>query len=146
MGTEHFTDNFFIKLATEDDKIAIESRLMEREVSTCLRIIPRIKMSLENKGPSLALPKVVYGSYDASGKGVLVAIKNNLLKEDIYEEISMKKMRRLLGSLSKYHAASMSYIRAIGNENFIKEFPHQDGSIFNNEEMFSHVNKTLKVI
>ena len=144
MGTEMFKENFFIKMATE--KIALESRLMEREVSLCLRIVPRMKMFLEANNPYICLPKFVFGAFNASGKGVLVAMNNDLAKEMITGEASTKRVRKIIRDVAKYHAASMSFITATGKENFVKEFPHQDGSIFNNDEMFAHVNSELKVI
>lgn len=149
MGTEQFTENFFIKLASDVDKtaiLALESRLLEREVSLCLKIVPRMKMFLEVRKPSIILPTLVFGAYKASGKGVSVAMKNELLKGSISEEVSMKNVTQITRGIAKYHAASMSYIFATGKDNFVREFPHQDGSIFNNDEMFARVNSELKVI
>jgi len=150
MGTESFEHKFVIKMASDNTtghKIAVESRLMEREVQTYLRLVPRMKMSLES--PELALPLIepIFGAYNAQGEGVLVSFeirKNNYKLRSIAQEPNMNTVSKIMMNLARFHSTTAAYINKVGHEQFLKEFPHLDGPIYSNESVFTQVMKELQ--
>ena len=149
MGNESFNCNFYIKLAADDElshQIGVESRLMEREVSTYLRILPRMKLLLGDRWPYIPFSEPVYGAFKASGDGILVANEDSSFTcLDNTENVSLKKIQLILNKIAKYQAATLSFISREGIENVKKEFSHLDGSIYNNDASFNFVNRQLQV-
>ena len=70
MGAESFEYKFCIKMCSEDAAgymIASECRMMEREIQNYLRLVPRMKMTLDSSSLQLPVMEPVFGAYDRSG-------------------------------------------------------------------------------
>ena len=153
MGSETFCYKFYIKMSSEDEvrhSVALESRLMEREIGTYLRLVPKLQMSLNtiNEDHFLPIPDIIYGSYQGSGEGIIVAMdlaEKGFSQLDISDDIILPTVVTVLQSLAKFHAISAAYISKVGLIQLQKEFPHVDGPIYNNDNIFQEVNKDLKV-
>jgi len=63
---------------------------------------------------------------------------------DISDDIILPTVVTVLQSLAKFHAISAAYISKVGLIQLQKEFPHVDGAIYNNDNIFQEVNKDLK--
>ena len=140
-------------MSSEDEvrhSVALESRLMEREIGTYLRLVPKLKTSLNtiNEDHFLPIPDIIYGSYQGSGEGIIVAMdlaEKGFSQLDISDDIILPTVVTVLQSLAKFHAISAAYICKVGLHQLQKEFPHVDGAIYNNDNIFQEVNKDLKV-
>ena len=153
MGSETFCYKLYVKMATEDEvrhSIALESRLMEREIGTHLRLVPRLQMSLNNTNQNnfLPIPEIIYGAYQGSGEGIIVAMdlsEKGFSNLDISDDLILPTVVTVLQSLAKFHATSAAYISKVGQTQLLKDFPHLDGPVYNNDNIFQEVNRELKV-
>lgn len=88
MGPEQFRHELYIKAAPEAGaaqlEAAAEARTMEREVEVYLRLVPRIKMSLDTGPlhPALPIAEIIYGAYQ--GKTRLYLASSRYLDDKIF--------------------------------------------------------------
>ena len=88
MGPEQFRHELYIKAAPEAGaaqlEAAAEARTMEREVEVYLRLVPRIKMSLDTgpQHPALPIAEIIYGAYQ--GKTRLYLASSRYLDDKIF--------------------------------------------------------------
>jgi len=120
---------------------------MEREVQTYLRLVPRMKMSLNSTELSLPLNEPIFGAYNGQGEGVLVSFdirKNNQKARSIAQEPNINTLNKIMKNLARFHSSTAAYIDKVDQDQFLREFPHLDGPIYSNESVFTQVMKELK--
>ena len=153
MGSEKFIYNLFVKMASEDDhhhEISKEARLMEREVGIYMKMMPRLKMLLNIEADANLLPfsEVIYGAYQGSGDGIIVAM--DLYKEyfsplNLSDKPLLNTLIKIIEHLARFHAASAAFIRKTGSKEFDREFPQISGSFYDSNGVFNKTMSQLQV-
>ena len=98
MGPEQFQHELYIKAAPEAGgaqlEAAAEARTMEREVEVYLRLVPRIKMSLDTGPQHSALPisEIIYGAYQGKTRLYLYLVSSKYLDDKNYSQISLSDL------------------------------------------------------
>jgi len=156
MGRENIQYKLYFKMSVlegQGQEVAIEAQLMEKEVETLLKLYPRVRKMIAEKNMekevSLPLPEIVYGSYSSSGEGVIVAMnmmEEGYSKPDYSMGMSLTTMVSTVEALAKIHATSALFMAQEGQEEFMREFPHLEGSFYESEAVFKHTSRLLKVI
>jgi len=149
MGSEQFTYNLFVKMASEDEnchEIAKEARLMEREVGVYMKMIPRLKMILNIEADANLLPlsDVIYGAYQGSGDGILVAMdlyREHFSPLNLSDQLSLSSLITIVETLAKFHATSAAFLKRTAYKEFEREYPQISGSFYDSNGVF---NKTMK--
>ena len=153
MGSEKFTYNLFVKMASEDGhchEIAKEARLMEREIGIYMKMMPRLRMVLNIEADASILPlsDVIYGSYQGSGDGIWVAMdlfKQNFSSLNLSDQLSLTSLIKIVENLAKFHAASAAFLKKTGYEEFEREYPQLSGSFYDTNGVFNQTMKNLQV-
>ena len=153
MGSEQFTYNLFVKMASEDEnchEIAKEARLMEREVGVYMKMIPRLKMILNIEADANLLPlsDVIYGAYQGSGDGILVAMdlyREHFSPLNLSDQLSLSSLITIVETLAKFHATSAAFLKRTAYKEFEREYPQISGSFYDSNGVFNKTMKQLQV-
>ena len=153
MGRETLSCNLFVKMASEDENghdISREAKLMEREVGIYQRLLPRLRMLLNIEADHNLLPlsEIIYGAYQETGEGILVAMdlcKDNFSPLDVSSQPPLKSLVTVVENLAKFHAASAAFINKIGLKEFEREFPQVSGSFYDSNGVFNQTMRELQV-
>lgn len=154
MGSEKFTYNLFVKMASEDEnchEIAKEARLMEREVGVYMKMIPRLKMILNIEADTNLLPfsDVIYGAYQGSGDGILVAMdlyREHFSPLNLSDQLSLSSLITIVETLAKFHATSAAFFKKTAYKEFEREYPQISGSFYDSNGVFNQTMKQLQEV
>ena len=83
-----------------------------------------------------------------TGEGILVTWNlqdKNYSPLTISEDLTCTEATNILHNLAKLHTATAVYLTKVGQEQFLKDFPHLDSSVYTTEGMFNRVNRDLQV-
>ena len=153
MGSEKFTYNLFVKMASEDrhfHEIAKEARLMEREVGIYMKMMPKLRMVLNMEADASLLPlsDVIYGAYQSAGDGILVAMdvyKQNFFPLNFSDQPSLTSLIKIVEHLAIFHAASAAFLKKTGNKEFEREYSQISGSFYDSNGVFNQTMSQLQV-
>lgn len=152
MGSEEFTYNLFVKMASEDrhfHEIAKEARLMEREVGIYMKMMPRLRMVLNMEADASLLPlsDVIYGAYQSGGDGILVAMdvyKQNFFPLNFSDQPSLTSLIKIVEHLGLFHAASAAFLKKTGNKEIEREYSQISGSFYDSNGIFNQTMSQLQ--
>ena len=140
-------------MASEDEnchEIAKEARLMEREVGIYMKMIPRLKMILNIDADSNLIPlsDVIYGAYQGSGDGILVAMdlyREHFSPLNLCDQLSLTSLIKIVETLAKFHATSAAFLKRTSYTEFEREYPQISGSFYDSNGVFNQTMKQLQV-
>ena len=151
MGLEEIEYKLCIKMAVQEGearKVAIEARTMEREVETLMGLMPRIRNMLkesEAQEVDLALPEMIYGAFNTSSDGVLVAFDSLALgwqRPALGPGLSLQMLIATVESLAKLHAASSVFVQR--EKSLVSDFPHLKAAFYDCETARTAIGSLLK--
>jgi len=151
MGLEKIEYKLCIKMAVQEGEgrqVAIEAKTMEREVETLMGMMPRMRNMLKESDAQeveLAVPEMIYGAFNTSSDGVLVAFDSLALgwqRPSLGPGLSLPVLIATVEALARLHATSSVFVQK--EKSLVSDFPHLKAAFYDCETARTAIASLLK--